>query len=50
MEVAEKLPAEGEPELDAGGALVAPGFIESHTHFDPTVFWDAVATRSRSMA
>jgi N-acyl-D-aspartate/D-glutamate deacylase len=39
-EVAEKLRSEGEPEVDAGGALVAPGFIDSHTHFDPTVFWD----------
>jgi N-acyl-D-amino-acid deacylase len=27
--------------LDASGAYVAPGFIESHTHLDPSLFWDA---------
>jgi N-acyl-D-amino-acid deacylase len=26
--------------LDASGAYVTPGFIDIHTHFDPTVFWD----------
>jgi len=26
--------------LDAGGAVVAPGFIDSHTHLDPSMFWD----------
>jgi len=39
-EVGEQLRPDGEPEVDASGALVTPGFIDSHTHFDPTLFWD----------
>jgi N-acyl-D-amino-acid deacylase len=34
------LERDGEQELDAAGAFVTPGFIDTHTHFDPTVFWD----------
>ena len=30
---------EGDQVIDASGCYVAPGFIETHTHFDATMWW-----------
>ena len=39
-EIGAALSPDGEAELDAAGAVVAPGFLDLHTHLDPQVFWD----------
>ena len=36
----------GREEIDADGLVVAPGFVDGHTHMDAQVFWDDLGTSS----
>src|SRR6185369_16575130 len=42
--VGKDLPAQGTRTIDADGKVLAPGFIDVHTHFDPQICWDRLAT------
>jgi N-acyl-D-amino-acid deacylase len=40
VEIGESLEPAGEQVIDATGAFVTPGLIDSHTHYDLEMFWD----------
>src|SRR5258708_12675915 len=41
-----RVPGKGKEEIDARGKLVAPGFVDLHTHYDGQVTWSHDITPS----
>src|SRR3954464_11152995 len=41
-----KISEEAADTVDADGLVVAPGFVDPHTHYDAQLFWDPEATPS----
>ena len=45
-----KVASKGKEEIDARGKLVAPGFVDVHTHYDGQVTWSQDITPRRRTA
>ena len=41
-----RVDGKGVEEIDAGGRLLTPGFVDVHTHYDGQVTWDPLLTPS----
>ena len=41
-----RIPEKGTDNIDAEGHVVAPGFVDGHTHMDAQVFWDPIGSCS----
>jgi len=41
-----RVDSKGAQEIDADGALVTPGFVDIHTHYDGQITWDPLLTPS----
>ncbi|HET9352011.1 MAG TPA: amidohydrolase family protein, partial [Burkholderiales bacterium] len=40
------IPASGRKTIDAEGLVLAPGFVDPHTHYDAQICWDGATTPS----